>query len=198
MWWRDNFKNWIGAIGTIITIGFLVALSVGIELEPYAIWLLMTIVIFLFMPIFIWVPYRLWNQAAPFIVKEQRVHPSRYAFPYLDSINASFIKGGETCLELTIFVPSALLFDLALVKVRGTVIIDGTPTDEEELSPVTIWKQTISTIPFGAHLSNKLCTKIKESINQQKPVDIHVRLNAWDNDNTRYSLDVANKTYRLS
>jgi len=198
MWWRNNFKNWIISVMAIFGAVVLVTPRFDVDLSPYAFDVFLITVILAVMPVLIWIPYRLWNQAAPFIVREQRANPTKYTFPYLDSINASSIKQGETRLDLTIFVPSGLLFDLELVKVRGTVIVDGTPSDEVELNPTTIRKQTISTILFSAHLSRESCNKILESFNQQRPVEIHVLLNVWGKDNTRYPLDVANKTYTLN
>ncbi len=190
MWWRDNFKNWLGAAGTIVTFGLLIALAIGANLEPYVWWILGIIGTILFSPLLFWIPYRMWKEAqeSPDIMLEQRKNPKQYISPYIRKVSASpIIDAKSNFLSLDVCFPSALIYELELMKIRAYITIDGGKTEEQEENPIKIIKQSVTTISdLHMPLGDDQIIYVRNHVDLCTPIKISLHIDAWDKDNNFY------------
>lgn len=120
--------------------------------------------------------------------------PERFVFPYIRSVNGSPLLNENDFLAITYCYPSGLPYDWVLSQVRGNAIIDGTPTREELLRPITIGKYACGETLMEVQLSDAIAKKVKGQVERREAIQIQMKVVCWDGSNRQHDLSTSQLT----
>ncbi len=205
MWakWNKPSSPFVATVSLVIMIVGLIGwilgtltntIGIGETISIFAFWIGASIS---FGMLVFWAPYKRWKECYPEKVEAQKRKPEAYIFPYIHTVSASpVIDSNENILHLTVCFPSALLFNLSLHSVTGTLSLSGSsPIIGGESEPLAsrdldIEPQSVSTISaWPVKLTNRLFQDVKSACpcdKPQMPVKITLKLKGKDKQNNLY------------
>lgn len=187
MWWHDNFKNWIGGMGVVVTFGLLITMGAGVELGMYAWWILGSVAFALLLPLVFWIPYKLQEESSELLKskREQFGEEHKWLYPVVERIDLEKGKSqSNNQIAIKFSIDSGLVSDFRPARMWITPILDGWETNEPEYefidTPNFLWGKRHNfsteriTIKDGKLL--ELIEKSREGEKVSKALKIEIQL----------------------
>jgi len=131
MWWREMFKRWWFYWGIVGVIQLLFWFVPEKEAGNYLLFVRLLSVAILVIPLLIWIPFKIWRDAKPEIVKDQEKHPNSYISVHICRVDSSQMQSRQgEFIDLNICFCNALFYDVRLTRLNGSAVINKNASNE--------------------------------------------------------------------
>ena len=203
MWWWEMIKRWWfywGIVGVIQTLFWVIQLPIP-EIRKYDNWLIGITIAILVIPLFVWIPYKIWKQAHPEFIKDQQENPSKFITTHICSIDTTIIRSQQgNFIYLNTCFSNALFYDIKLDSLSGYAVINN--KQSKNLPQITEIKSVELNRGFTTQLlklnaTDEFNDELRMSLPTfeiDKPIKIELNLIAYDNNCREYKLSAIYKS----